>query len=195
MTTTRMDDLIDALLDQRYTADDLIELARDLEIDETARRRLDAALEGERTIRAGLEAVERTTARVGVTGMGRSIARRHRRRRAAAAMACTLLLGLGLGIGSMHLFRHPATTHIVSDEVDVDAYLQLAIASGRVLEEFPPVTVTVEELVDGEFEVVFLRRWLERARVDDIYRLAHDEHGRPVPVRTESAPKPRRESM
>lgn len=198
MTTSRTDELIDALIDRACTADDLVELVACMEADESARARVSAALDDERTMRAGLDEAEALAASVEPCVVCEPRIRRHRRRPVGIAVTCALLLGLVVGAFSMRVGARPMSTPQPVQQVAgeaMDEYLRLAMASGRVLEELPPVTVSVEENDSGEVEVVFVRRWLERARVGDMYRLARDEHGRVVPVKTKAAPRARRESM
>lgn len=59
-------------------------------------------------------------------------------------------------------------------------------AAAAVVEELPPLMLDSFPAADGGgVDVVYLRRVVERVRVDECYRLAADEHGRPaaVPVR------------
>jgi hypothetical protein len=66
-------------------------------------------------------------------------------------------------------------------------YLDKGKAQGSVLGELPKVmieTIPVADAKPGEanVEVVYVRRVLERAMVNNVYRVSRDEHGNPVPL-------------
>lgn len=202
MTT---DELIDALIEQTCGVDDIIELARRADDDSTVRNRVASALAAEHMLRDGLDEAERVAARANVAPAPESPARieragrrrRSSRRRLGSALASAgMLVGVVLGAAVGARFGSPVDQSDVSEggPSGADAF-RLALTSGQVLEELPPLTVSVEEAGDGQFDVVFVRRWLERARVDEMFRLARDEHGRPVAIQTDAAPQGRRESM
>ncbi|MHC4845161.1 MAG: hypothetical protein ACYTCU_03265 [Planctomycetota bacterium] len=57
-------------------------------------------------------------------------------------------------------------------------------AADHVLGELPPELISARPAVEGEgVEVVYVRRVLERARVDSAWSVGTDELGRPAPVR------------
>lgn len=69
------------------------------------------------------------------------------------------------------------------------AYMDKGREDGWVVEELPEhVLIEAHRRPDGEVEVLYLRQILERAVVDEAYRLAEDEAGRLVPVRMERWP-------
>lgn len=73
----------------------------------------------------------------------------------------------------------------------VEAYLTLGREQDRVLGELPQRVLIESRPLDGgnRFEVVYIRRFLERAKVDDLVRFtgAEDEAGRPVAVPVKAA--------
>lgn len=55
-------------------------------------------------------------------------------------------------------------------------------ARGEVIAELPTMMLSTRPSADGEgVDVICLRRTLERVEVDQLYRLATDEHGAPTP--------------
>ncbi len=74
--------------------------------------------------------------------------------------------------------------HLASLNADeaLDRYMQLGEREGRVIEELPTVLVDSFEADDGGLVVYYLRQFLERERISDVYELALDEHGSLVPV-------------
>ncbi|MFG0325788.1 MAG: hypothetical protein ACF8SC_00770 [Phycisphaerales bacterium JB037] len=110
------------------------------------------------------------------------------------ALAATLLLAFGIGVlqpsqplpagNTAGLVSLPeGATPVSTPEEAMDAYLDKGRRSGRVLHNEPGlVLVESRPLPDGSgVEVVYLRQILERAIVNDIYRLSTDEFGRRVP--------------
>lgn len=68
----------------------------------------------------------------------------------------------------------------------VNLYKAKGKASGQVIEELPQrVLVQAEPKVccPGEYTVVYVRQFVEKAEVKDLYRYAHDEAGQPRLIR------------
>lgn len=89
----------------------------------------------------------------------------------------------------------PTGWTIDSPEDAVKAYLDVGGRSGRVLGEMPDRVVvrTTPTAVPGQpphVEVIYLRQFVERTVVTDLYELGTDELGRAVPVKL-SIPQPR----
>ena len=74
----------------------------------------------------------------------------------------------------------------------LEYYLTQGRETGKVVRELPdrPILQTTRN-PDGTVEVLFLRQILERAVVDDVYRIARDEMGNPIPVPTQQFPTSR----
>ncbi|MBI4880231.1 MAG: hypothetical protein HY812_11325 [Planctomycetes bacterium] len=65
----------------------------------------------------------------------------------------------------------------------------LRLVSNGVLGELPSTMLETRPSADGQgYEVIRLRRTLERLHVDRIFRLAEDEHGNAVPVPAQWTP-------
>lgn len=69
-------------------------------------------------------------------------------------------------------------------------YLSLGREAGVVVDQMPDLVVmSAKQSPDGKgYEVLYLRQVLERAVVDDFYKLGKDELGRDVPVGVHRAP-------
>lgn len=66
-----------------------------------------------------------------------------------------------------------------------DRYVDAGKQSGQVVKELPDrVVYSTRPLDDGTLEVLYLRQVLERRVVDEVYRRAADEFGRPVEIPT-----------
>ena len=57
-------------------------------------------------------------------------------------------------------------------------YVRRTTETGRHVRELPLTTLATRRLEGGGLEVIYLRRLLERSRVDRAVRLGRDEHGR-----------------
>ena len=69
----------------------------------------------------------------------------------------------------------------------VKGYVNAGQRSGLVMGELPERMLIESRRLKGDegFEVVYVRQFVERARVRDLVRFAADETGRPMPVRAE----------
>jgi hypothetical protein len=63
-----------------------------------------------------------------------------------------------------------------------ERYLELGQSEGRIITELPARMIELESAEDGEMVVYYIRQLLERERVNEVYRYAEDELGRPLPV-------------
>ncbi len=66
-------------------------------------------------------------------------------------------------------------------------YIEASKAEDRFVKELPKVMVESHLAADGRStEVTYLRQFVEKATVNDLYELSTDEHGRPGAVRVSS---------
>lgn len=66
-------------------------------------------------------------------------------------------------------------------------YIKASKAEDRFIKELPKVMVESHLAADGRStEVTYLRQFVEKATVNDLYELSTDEHGRPGAVRVNS---------
>jgi hypothetical protein len=75
----------------------------------------------------------------------------------------------------------------LSAEDALDRYLALLHGEGRLVAELPSLMVESHPRADGELDVYFVRRFLERETVASVYELGTDEHGQVTPVRVSPA--------
>lgn len=91
----------------------------------------------------------------------------------------------------------PVGLSVDSPQEAIKAYKQLGQRSGTVLGELPErVIIESRALAGGRgFEVVYLRQFMERAQVAELYQLSHDDSGRQgmlVPVSQPAVTKTKR---
>lgn len=109
---------------------------------------------------------------------------------AAAALALAWAGANGLGLRAPSLAGGNIAGIPLSTDELFSQYVNKGKAQGVVLDELPMVLVESRPataqggIADpaGRVEVVFVRRTLERAVVNDLYRVGRDEHGEPTPV-------------
>ena len=69
-------------------------------------------------------------------------------------------------------------------------YLRAGLKEGRIVRELPFITLDVRPHSDGRgAEVIYLRRLLERATIDEVFTIGKDEHGRMVAVPSSKPPR------
>lgn len=113
---------------------------------------------------------------------------------AVAALLALAWVGSS-GILGNNVFRATSTPHSgaaanlipsgwTTDDA-ASAYLDLGKREGRVVSELPQrVLVDMSPAAQGRgYDVIYLRQFVERARVDDLVRFGRDERGGVVPVR------------
>lgn len=107
-------------------------------------------------------------------------------------VAAVLALAAAMGwlrpemVNQPHPSVRTAGWTVENPEEAMEAYLTLGRQQDRVLGEIPERVLLESRPLDGgnRFEVLYVRRFIERAQVDDIMRFtgARDEAGRPVAV-------------
>lgn len=85
---------------------------------------------------------------------------------------------------------HRAVPASFTAQAALEDYVTRGAAEGRVLAELPTVMVESRELDDGTLEVLYLRQFLERERVDEVYTVASDELGQPQPLKIDASQWP-----
>src|SRR5690606_31652773 len=105
-------------------------------------------------------------------------------------VAAVLALAAAMGwlrpemVNQPHPSVRTAGWTVENPEEAMEAYLTLGRQQDRVLGEIPERVLLESRPLDGgnRFEVLYVRRFIERAQVDDIMRFtgARDEAGRPV---------------
>lgn len=191
-----LDTLIDSMLDNTIDADALTELAALIRRDEISRARFDAALEAHRTIDVGLSALmgvaQHTELQVQPSPAAKSMPRVRTVAFGIAKFAAVLLLVAAAWIAGGYVTQQSAPQSgaalALNEEMSANtalvAYMQAGMAEGRVIRELTPVTLEMQPTEFG-VEVTYVRNILERALIEDVYRLSQDEHGRFVGIRSE----------
>lgn len=104
---------------------------------------------------------------------------------AAAAIVMVWTLGLRPPQTPVGQGERPQSAGLVSWTPDeaFSRYVDAGKQSGQVVQELPErVVYDTRPLESGGFEVLYIRQVLERRVVDEVYRRAADEFGRPVEV-------------
>lgn len=70
-------------------------------------------------------------------------------------------------------------------EEALNRYVTRGTEEGRVIAELPTVMVEARELENGKLEVLYLRQFLEREQVNEVYTVSSDELGQPHPVKVD----------
>ena len=78
----------------------------------------------------------------------------------------------------------PATTDPAQMFAD---YLRTGTETGRIVEQLPSVTLEVRPAANNKLEVIFVRRVIERATIEEAWQVGSDEHGTPRPARVDLA--------
>jgi len=186
-----MTELIDRFADGDFAADDVVELGALLALDPEARARFDSVMSRERSAndmlgRAAASA-ENAATRIEPSKLLRSLENKPERPTVAvrpwrigtytgwaAAIAIAAIATLAA--------RPPLAPRADGNpDTLLTRYLAEGAAQGRVVGELPQVTLKVSPADGGQgYDVLFVRRLLERTTVEDVYRLGLDEHGHPT---------------
>jgi hypothetical protein len=125
---------------------------------------------------------------------GRTHTPNHARTRRADRLGwlVAVLLGVGLvtlavkprlGTDALSGQARPAAAGFATADEAMNTYLELGKAQGRVVGEVPQrIILESRALPTGGREVLYIRQLIERAIVDDLYKVGTDDQGRPVVV-------------
>jgi len=122
-----------------------------------------------------------------------------RRRKLAFAGSWTLTAA-SLAFAAFIAIRQPAPaqpmTRLTTVAQGVASRQPTGTPSGRqVLGALPPVAIGIHQKSDGNIGLVYIRAQVEQADLSDLFRVAKDEHGRPVPIPTRALTAADRRSM
>lgn len=193
----RLDELIDASLDNTLDADSLIELAALVQRGTSSRDRFNTSMRAERDMSRGLDSLINIAKRSDLPTRRRqarsNAPRIHTIALRLSQAAAVLLLTVTAWIVSSRLAHSSQINHAPTEGMSASAallaYMQAGVAEGRVVRELTPITVELHPTQAG-MEVVYIRSILERALIEDIYRLGRDEHGRFIAVRSDAPTTP-----
>ena len=196
MTLTREDILISRIVDGSAEPADWAELESIAETEPEALRRLAEAQRREGDLRAAMvdalneaDEIDLPLGHTATVFTFRTRLQTWTGWAAAAALALAWLTAGGVlrtnaGSESQVAGWTPGT----ADEA-YEQYQMVGLAEGRVLGELPKVMIQVERLENGQAEVTYLRRVLERRLVTDVLEPTVDTQGRPAlkPAQLEDA--------
>lgn len=112
---------------------------------------------------------------------------------AAVLLAWSLgLLGVPTSQDNIHAGLGPDIQPAQSPDQALDSYLEQGKAVGRVVRQEPGLVILdTKPINDGKnIEILYLRQIVERAVVDNLYRVSRDESGRLVPMPVDRLPGP-----
>ena len=175
--------LLSRVVDRRAGAKDFDQLEKLADEDPQLWARLAQWLKDDAQLRAAVD--EAASVAEGIEFSAVLETRRPRRARrpstrwigwAAAALLAFLWIGANLIPGE----SDTAVARTTPDEA-LELYRQIGTEDGRLLSELPLLLVDSQPLAEeGRFELVYLRRLLERRIVDEMVQPAIDEHGEPI---------------
>jgi hypothetical protein len=166
--------LVARLVDGCASADELRELAAAGAGDPETWERVAASLRAESTLRGAVEEIARGAERVPLP--------EPRRRPQALAVAAVLGWGIAATLALVVAARRPVAPA-------PPASIAHAALPAEPIAVLPPVLVEAAPSAAGiGFDVVFVRRTLERLSGERLFEVAHDEHGRLAPVPAARSP-------
>lgn len=186
MTLTREDILISRIVDGSAESADWDELQAIALEDPEALRRLAEAQRRESDLREAMGALLNEADEIDLPAAHTATVFTFRTRlqswtgwAAAAVLALAWLTAGGI------LRSEPTTGNVAgwspeSADEAFEHYQVMGLAEGRVLGELPKVMIQVERLENGQAEVTYLRRVLERRMVTDVLETIVDTEGRPA---------------
>ncbi len=186
MTLTREDILISRIVDGSAEPADWAELQEIAESEPEALRRLAEAQRREGDLRdafgaalADAEDIELPIEHTATVYKFRTRLQAWTGWAAAAAVALAWLTAGGVLRSDTPASNVAGWTPPTTDEA-YEQYQMLGLAEGRVLGELPKVMIQLERLENGQAEITYLRRVLERRMVTDVYEPGVDVYGRPT---------------
>jgi len=191
--------MIERMLNRQIEARDLDELAQLSQRQPEALVRIAAALRGAAQVESGVEAAQAIAETIELP------ARDDRQTNRPSLVARTVgswsgwataaMVAVAWILAAMLNSTPPAVTPLGGSDVLLTAnqaleqYMRAGTDEGRIIQELPLLTVDIRPTPDGdESEVIYLRRFMERALVEGVYKMGIDEQGRAVVVPTDEPP-------
>lgn len=191
MNDSREELLIHRALEHQALDQDWSELSALARTDPSVWNRLADGLKDEGALRRRLERELSSVDRVELPAVRPALAGRRSRLVLVSGWAATFLLGalwLGTGSGSKPEPAPPAT--------ELVGHSPAGQGASNVVTELPTVMIDTVPTEDGNgYDVLFLRRTIERIRVNSIFQIAQDEYGLPAPSLTRWSPNSTTERM
>jgi len=202
--------MIDRMLNRQIEARDLDELAQLSQTQPEALVRIAAALRGAAQVESGVEAAQALAETIELPAtddresnrpslVARDVGSWSGWATAAMVAAAWILAAM---LNSTppppppELTPSGGSTVLLTANEALEQYMRAGIDEGRIVQELPLLTVQIKPTLDGEeSEVIYLRRFIERARIEGVYKMGFDEQGRAVVVLTDELPERVREAL
>ena len=206
MSVDHHEQMIDRMLNRQIEARDLDELARLSQSQPEALVRIAAALRGAAQVESGVEAAQALAETIELPAR----ADRESKRPSLVARgvgswsgwATAAMVAAAWTLAAVLNSTPPAATPLGGNDVLLTAnqaleqYMRAGTDEGRIVQELPLLTVDIRLTQDGdESEVIYLRRFMERARVEGVYKMGVDAQGRAVVVPTDESPRQVRDAL
>ena len=199
MSVDQHEQMIDRMLNRQIEARDLDELAQLSQTQPEALVRIAAALRGAAQVESGVEAAQALAETIELPATDDRESNRPslvaRGVGSWSGWATAAMVAAAWSLAAMLNSTPPAATPSGGSDVLLTAnqaleqYMRAGTDEGRIVQELPLLTVDIRPMPDGvESEVIYLRRFMERARVEGVYKMGIDEQGRAVVVPTDESP-------
>ena len=202
MSTHQHEQLVDRLLSRNLEARDLDELAQLSQNDPQALSQIAATLRAAATIESGVAEAEAIAATI-------ELPDNYEIRRAttnpivrwsgwsAAALLAAAWLIVAVLKPNLPSVNEPIHPNILLTATEaLEQYMRAGLEEGRIVEELPLLTLELRPAIDGEgMDVFYVRRVIERAHVEGMYKMGMDDQGRAVVLPTDEMPSPFREAL
>ncbi len=206
MSVDQHEQMIDRMLNRQIEARDLDELAQLSQTQPEALMRIAAALRGAAQVESGVEAAQALAETIELPATDDRESNRPslvaRGVGSWSGWATAAMVAAAWSLAAMLNSTPPAATPSGGSDVLLTAnqaleqYMRAGTDEGRIVQELPLLTVDIRPTPDGdESEVIYLRRFMERARVEGVYKMGIDEQGRAVVVPTDESPGRVREAL
>ncbi len=206
MSVAQHEQMIDRILNRQIEARDLDELAQLSQTQPEALVRIAAALRGAAQVESGVEAAQAIAETIELPATDDWESNRPslvaRRVGSWSGWATAAMVAVAWTLAAMLTSTPPAANPPGGSDVLLTAnqaleqYMRAGTDEGRIIQELPLLTVDIRPTPDGdESEVIYLRRFMERARVEGVYTMGLDELGRAVVVQTDESPGRVREAL
>ena len=206
MSVDQHEQMIDRMLNRQIEARDLDELAQLSQTQPEALVRIAAALRAAAQVESGVEAAQALaeTIELPATGVRESnrpslVARGVGSWSGwvtAAMVAAAWILAAMLNSPPPEVTPSGGPEVLLTANQALQQYMRAGTDEGRIIQELPLLTVEIKSTPDGgESEVIYLRRFIERALVEGVYKVGIDEQGRAVVVPTDESPRRVREAL
>ncbi len=206
MSVDQHEQMIDRMLNRQIEARDLDELAHLSQTQPEALVRIAAALRAAAQVESGVEAAQALVETIELPATGDRVSNRPSfvargvgswsGWATAAMVAAAWILAAMLNSTPPEVPPSGGSDVLLTANQALEQYMRAGADEGRIVRELPLLTVGIRPTPDGEeSEVIYLRRFMERALVEGVYKIGFDEQGRAVVVLTDESPGRVREAL